>query len=178
MKEENILDDFTEPNLPPSRKGVDKVIWIYAAVTAFIFITYDLILDDVFPENIWESPSREIPYKGLYFLLSIITIVNLIVRKVNLIAPDFDEIIYVIWGASSIFYGCAFYKVCIELIENSSISISTIWFILKFSMAMSLIGGIISFVVIHRIREKSMFVPYVILIGLAIAINFLLKIIL
>ena len=175
---EEILDDLTEPDLPPSRKGVDKVIWMYAGLTAFLFLVYDLFLDDILPENLWENASRELPFKGVYFLLVIILVINLIIRKINSIAPDFDEIIYIIWGASSIFYGCLFYKIAYEAIENGTISLPIIWFILKFSMALSLIGGIISFIVIHRIRKKSMVVPYLILIGLGVAINFLLKIIL
>lgn len=41
---EEILDDFTEPESPPSRKGVDKMIWIYKGISASLFLFYDLVL--------------------------------------------------------------------------------------------------------------------------------------
>ena len=136
---EEILDDLTEPTLPPSRKGVDKAIWIYAGITTFLYLFYELILRDLLPTNLSDDPL--INTNGLFKILVLILICNLFVRKTNQLAPAFDEKIFVIWGASTIFYGEVFFRIIMEYFRFESISPSTIWFILKISMAMSIIAG-------------------------------------
>ena len=177
MKKEDILDDFTEPDLPPSRKGVDKIIWIYAVVTAILFLIYDLFLKDVLPSELI-SGSSSIRTKGLFIFFIIIINCNLFIRKANQLAPNVRENIFVIWGASSIFYGSLIFRIIYEFVIYNNFNLPTVWFSLKISMALSICAGVISYVVINRIRGNNMLLPYLILIGVWVATGYLLKIIL
>ena len=172
---EEILDDFTEPTLPPNRKGVDKAIWIYAAITAILLLFYEFFLKQIFPAYLFDNTL--VSTRSLFMLLVYILICNLLIRKLNDLAPEFEEKIFVIWGASSIFYGSLIFKIINELLIYKNFNPSTLWFIFKISMAMSIISGAISYLVINRIRGNDMTVPYLVLIGVWVATSFLLKII-
>ena len=171
MKNDNILDDFTEPTPPPSRKGVDTAIWIYAIIIASLFLFYELILKNIFPVEII-NPIRT---KGFFILICTIIICNLLVRKLNQLAPDFNEKIFAIWGASSFFYGSVIFRIIYEMGIHKNFNLGTVWFILKMSMILSLMSGAISYVVINRVRKNDMNTPYFVLIGVWIGTGILIK---
>jgi len=171
--EEEILDDFTEPKKSPNRREVDKIILTYTIITVFIYFIYALTLKKILPFRFFNIISSE----PLIMAITTIIICFYIVKKLNTVAPFAEKYLFVIWGASAIFYGDLIYRVIFEFIQLENIYPSALWFIVKISMIRSIMAGATCYFIISTIRKENTTLPFLVLVFIFIALYFLLKIV-
>jgi len=159
-----ILDEDIKNNNPANE--IDKKVLTYAIALSIILTIVHFLAKQI-PEDILAVDSIIMLFGISIFILFITIYTSVrITKEINIIDSSKKEFIVGVQGASVIFYAQIIYISINRIVFlGEGFSFELIKHVLISSTLMSLIGFVVSYYVIHKIREKSTTIS--LLIGLA-----------
>ena len=168
--EEKIIDNFEEQ--PRNKTTLNRLVQIFVA-SVFLFFMLEK-LRGILPENVLDRDGVQVKTIGLFIVGLVVINSILIPTYLNKIKPKLTKIKVVIYTGLMLLAIEIFFKLMQNLLVSNNLNLDYLQ-VLRLGAIVSGFGMLIANIRIHKLRNKKILIPVLLLIGAWIGIGFILK---